>query len=246
MGALDLETNSTLALFAQLIREPAFNQLRTEEQLGYIVHTSLKTNGDHVKGLLLLIQSDSFDPDHVEERIEVFLEKFRERLVDMSEADFQTFVDTVVASFLEKNKNLGEESSRYWHVILNKTFDFSRYQKIADHVKKHTKSQVLGFYDKYVASNAPCRRKLCVHVVAKQHEVEAEPATTTESEPQEGTTTCVGGGKTNTSQVIRIEDPVEFRRSMPLFPMPANVNVDVVDLGIKKGTSGEITGTTDA
>lgn len=86
-----------------------------------------------------------------------------------------------------------------------------------------------------------------MHVVAKQHEATAKSApATTESEPQQGTTTSIGGGKTSTSQVIRIEDPVEFRRSMPLFSMPANVNVDVVDLGIKKGTSEEITGATDA
>ncbi len=105
MGALDLEANSTLALFGHLIREPAFNQLRTEEQLGYIVHSSIKTSGDHIKGILILIQSDSFNPYHVEERIELFLANFRQRLVEMSEADFQTFVDTVVASFLEKVRN---------------------------------------------------------------------------------------------------------------------------------------------
>ena len=102
MGILDFESNSTLALLSHLIREPAFNQLRTEEQLGYIVHSSIKTSGDHIKGLLILIQSDSFNPYHVEERIEIFLANFRQRIVDMPESDFQTFVDTVVASFLEK------------------------------------------------------------------------------------------------------------------------------------------------
>ena len=219
MGALDLETNSTLALFGHLIREPAFNQLRTEEQLGYIVHSAIKTSGDHIKGLLILIQSDSFNPHYVEERIEVFLAKFRQRLVEMSESDFQTFVDTVVASFLEKNKNLGEESSRYWHVILNKTFDFERYQKIADYVKKHTKLQILRFYDKYIATNAPCRHKLCVHVVAKQH----QDATKED-----------GAGEA--SAVCTVEDPVEFRRSMPLFSLPAKTEVEVVDLGINKSS----------
>ena len=102
MGALDLESNSTLALFGHLIQEPAYNQLRTEEQLGYIVHSSIKTSGDNIKGLVLLIQSDSFYPDHVEERIEVFLAEFRQKIVDMSEEDFQKFRDTVVAIFLEK------------------------------------------------------------------------------------------------------------------------------------------------
>ncbi len=116
-------------------------------------------------------------------------------------------------ALINQNKNLGEESSRYWHVIGNHTFDFSRYQKIADHVKKHTKLQVLRFYDTYIGQKAPCRNKLCVHVVAKQHE-EATPTEETET------------------KAIRIDDPVEFRRSMPLFSMPAKTVVDVVDLGI--------------
>mmetsp|Transcript_54710 Transcript_54710/g.61172 ORF Transcript_54710/g.61172 Transcript_54710/m.61172 type:complete len:194 (+) Transcript_54710:249-830(+) len=72
MGALEEVTNATLSLLNALVKEPAFNQLRTEEQLGYIVHVSVKTNGDNIKGLLLLIQSDSFSPDHVEARMELF------------------------------------------------------------------------------------------------------------------------------------------------------------------------------
>merc|ERR1712238_594690 len=78
----------------------------------------------------------------------------------------------------EKNKNLGEESSRYWHVILNKTYDFSRYQTLAEHVKKLKKVDILRFYDKYVAANAPLRQKLCVHVVAKQHDAEEDDGNT--------------------------------------------------------------------
>mmetsp|Transcript_54709 Transcript_54709/g.61170 ORF Transcript_54709/g.61170 Transcript_54709/m.61170 type:complete len:82 (+) Transcript_54709:11-256(+) len=60
----------------------------------------------------------------------LFLQQYRNTFVEMSDnTDFQTFVDATVASFLEKNKNLGEESSRYWHVILNQTYDFSRVSK---------------------------------------------------------------------------------------------------------------------
>lgn len=102
MGVLAVPDNATLAMLNHLLREPAFNQLRTEEQLGYIVHTSVKTSGDNIKGLVFLIQSDAFDPIHVENRIEAFLAGFRKRIVDMSEDDFQTNVGSVVASFLEK------------------------------------------------------------------------------------------------------------------------------------------------
>ena len=167
-----------------------------------------------------MIQSDGFDPIHVEERIEVFLAGFRQRILDLTDEEFQTNVDTVVASFLEKNKNLGEESSRYWHVIQNKTYQFRRMQMIADHVKDLSKSQVLQFFDKYVAANGPCRQKLSVQVVAKQHE---EAVQKKEKE-----------NKVSDDEIVRIDDPAEFKRAMPLFAMPPKVERTVVNLGIEK------------
>ena len=92
-----------LAFLHHLMREPAFNQLRTEEQLGYLVHTSVKTNGNNIKGLLFLIQSDSFDPIHLEERVESFLSTFRQKfIVQLTEEKFQHNIEAVVANFLEK------------------------------------------------------------------------------------------------------------------------------------------------
>ncbi|CAJ1955203.1 unnamed protein product [Cylindrotheca closterium] len=210
MGPLQIDENASLAFLQHLIREPAFNQLRTEEQLGYIVHTSVKTSGYNIKGLLFLIQSDGFDPPHVESRIERFLANFRERIVAMESEEFQNNVDAMVSSFLEKNKNLGEESSRYWNVIQNETFHFTRLQDIAEHVKTMTKQRILMFFDKYVASNAPHRRKLCVQVYAKQHQESLK--------------------KSEDANIIEIESPSDFKREMGLYPLPNKVSVDIVDV----------------
>lgn len=118
---------------------------------------------------------------------------------------------------------------------MNKTFDFCRYEKLADHVKKQTKMQVLRFYDKYIGLNAPFRQKLCVHVVAKQHEgKENAPAVETQEETTKKKDIAI-----KPSKVVRIEDPVEFRRSMPLFAIPTMPRVEVVDLGITTSTGEE-------
>jgi hypothetical protein len=113
-------------------------------------------------------------------------------------------------------------------------------------VKTLKKFDMLRFYDKYVAMNAPCRRKLCVHVVAKQHEDEvsggaaAETALSAAADKEEEK---VGGeeeemkepeAKTDAAAVIRIDNPIDFRHSMPLYPMPPKANVDVVDVEINK------------
>ena len=102
IGSMEYDENARLVIFHHLIREPAFHQLRTEEQLGYIVHSSIKTSGDTIKGLLLLIQSDAFDPMYLESRIEAFLQTVRQRIVSMPEEDFAKNIHAVVANLLEK------------------------------------------------------------------------------------------------------------------------------------------------
>jgi hypothetical protein len=170
---------------------------------------------------------------------------------------------------------LGEESSRYWHVIQNRTYQFKRLQIIADHVKNLKKDNALRFYDKYIAMNAPHRRKLCVQVVAKQHDKAAvldeeddeqrgkidedavdaliAPITTMTQEALVASELANGGSadvdddcpapttggtdgdvNVNNSSRTIIEDAAEFKRSMPLFQMPATVVVDVVDFGLQK------------
>jgi insulysin len=82
VGVTDIETNATLSLLHHMAREPAFNELRTQEQLGYIVFSTVKTSGNNIKSLMFLIQSDSHDPIHCDGRVEAFLERFRTKLAE--------------------------------------------------------------------------------------------------------------------------------------------------------------------
>jgi len=61
-----------LELLAHLISEPAFDQLRTKEQLGYIVFTTVMKSG-HFMGLRMIVQSSHKDPVYLNQRVEVRL-----------------------------------------------------------------------------------------------------------------------------------------------------------------------------
>merc|ERR1712038_1384240 len=178
------------------------NELRTNEQLGYIVHTSIKTNGDDIKGLLFIIQSDSFDPLYLDERIEAFLDRMRTKIVAMDDDDFQSNITALQQSFMEKNKNISEESNKYWSAICNRHYLFKRLHFIADHLKSASKAEVLRFFDKYIASKSPHRRKLSVQVFAEQHMQKYQSPVPAEV------------------SLIYPEEVDEFRQSMPLFPLP--------------------------
>lgn len=62
-----------LELFCQIISEPCFDILRTQEQLGYLVFSGIRRSSG-AQGLRIIIQSDK-KPQDIEERIESFIEK---------------------------------------------------------------------------------------------------------------------------------------------------------------------------
>lgn len=71
-GVQNDQANVFVDLVCQILSEPCYNQLRTKEQLGYIVFCgSRKSNG--VQGVRIIVQSNKH-PGFVEERIESFLD----------------------------------------------------------------------------------------------------------------------------------------------------------------------------
>ena len=171
IGIVDIPLNAKMSLLLQLLREPAFNVLRTEEQLGYIVFTSVKTVADNVKSLMFLIQSDSYDPIHLNERIEHFLLHFRNTiLMEMSEDDFMTNVSSLCDSMLEKSKNLSEETMKHWNVIQNRTYYFQRINDIVNAIRTLNKIDIIRFFDHYVLATSPHRRKLSIQLFGTAHE----------------------------------------------------------------------------
>jgi insulysin len=122
--AADAALRSTLELFDQIANEPAFDQLRTKEQLGYIVQTSVTARTGEL-GWKVLIQSER-SPEHVEARIEHFIGGMKAVLEGMSEEDFDKHRQSLIGKREEKAKNLGEETRRFWARIQDRYYEFGK------------------------------------------------------------------------------------------------------------------------
>ncbi len=88
--------------------EPAFDQLRTKEQLGYIVFTGIKRLSQQYLALHLIVQSSHRDADYLDGRVESFLVQYRDHLKGISAEDFQANVAAVIEKLLEKPKNIDQ------------------------------------------------------------------------------------------------------------------------------------------
>jgi insulysin len=161
----DNDIRAKLLLVGQMTDEPCFNQLRTIEQLGYVVFSSAAFH-DTWAGYRILIQSEK-DCRYLEGRIENFLNSFEKTLQEMSEDDFEGHKRAIINKRLAKLKNLSQEDNRFWNHIYSDSYDFLQADTDAESIGKLTKKDLIDFYAHYISTASPHRAKLSVHLQAQ-------------------------------------------------------------------------------
>ncbi|KAJ3281261.1 Insulinase (Peptidase M16) [Rhizoclosmatium sp. JEL0117] len=156
-------------LFAQIAKEPCFNVLRTQEQLGYIVFSGIRKQTGMIS-FRILVQSER-GPAYIEERSELFLRSLRTTILEMSEIEFKKNIEAVVFNLLEKDKNMAQEAHRLWGSISNKYYDFDQEERDAQMVTTITPQDLLEFFDTYISPDSRTRRILSIHL----HSSKAKP-----------------------------------------------------------------------
>ncbi|BEI82680.1 hypothetical protein CcaverHIS002_0305480 [Cutaneotrichosporon cavernicola] len=147
-----------LMLLGQIVQEPAFNQLRTKEQLGYITMAQATSTG-----LRVIVQSER-DPVYVETRIESFLTSIKDTITNMSDEEFDRHRQALIHKKEEQPKNLGEESRRFWSRITDKYYEFGKRATDIAQLRKTTKQDVLDMYLSAIDPSSSTRSKLSVHL----------------------------------------------------------------------------------
>lgn len=109
-------------LLDQMTHEPAFDQLRTKEQLGYVVFSGARPTSTTI-GYRFIIQSEK-TPQYLSERIDNFLTGWAKTLEEMSDAEFEGHKRSLITKRLEKLKNLDQESGRLWSYVDSEYLDF--------------------------------------------------------------------------------------------------------------------------
>ena len=162
---VDRVLRAKLLLLGQMTEEAGFDQLRTKEQLGYIVFTGVKMQATTM-GYRVIIQSER-PTEYLEERINAFLAHFGKSLETMSKEDFESHKSSLIAKRLEKIKNLDQESTRFWSHISNEYLDFLSREHDVSYLKPLTKSDLIDFFQHYINPTSPSRAKLSVHMIAQ-------------------------------------------------------------------------------
>ncbi|XP_065207037.1 insulin-degrading enzyme [Planococcus citri] len=190
--------NTIIELFAQIINEPCFNVLRTQEQLGYIVMSGVRRNSG-VQGLIILVQSEKH-PVYLNSRVEEFLKSMQPYIEKMTDEEFETHKTTLATRKLEKPKQLAKLTNKFWGEISSRYYNFDRVEMEVKYLSTLKKDDVLNFYKDSLLINSSHRRKLAIHVISKV----TNPSYSKELE----------------EKAEKIEDVTLFKNSLSLCPLP--------------------------
>ncbi|KAI8581774.1 hypothetical protein K450DRAFT_231119 [Umbelopsis ramanniana AG] len=177
--ATDIPSRARLSLVAQIMQEPCFDQLRTKEQLGYLVFSGIRKQIANM-GLRFIIQSEK-DTIYLENRIEEFLDSLKTIIENLSEKEYQAQVNSLIADKLEKDKNLGQEGIRYWSEIQYGTYDFGQVDEDVVELRTISKASLLEFFNTYVHYSSPIVRKISTHIQSQKQPVNIKPKINIES-----------------------------------------------------------------
>mmetsp|Transcript_2509 Transcript_2509/g.5998 ORF Transcript_2509/g.5998 Transcript_2509/m.5998 type:complete len:1005 (-) Transcript_2509:110-3124(-) len=187
IGPREVRTEALLELLTQMMDKEMYGQLRTVEQLGYVVSCSQQFRFG-VCSLRLLVQS-VHPPSFLEVRIETFLTSFTKHLTEMSQEDFEEHVESLITKKKEKDRSAERRCDRYMNEVCSHTNNFSRKHQIAEVLATLTKDDLIAFFLKLVSPASDARAKFTSHVTGKaaldtQKEAGEEPDVTAESATQ--------------------------------------------------------------
>lgn len=139
-----------LALLVDLMSQPAFNQLRTKEQLGYIVWCT-RAVLDGIESLSITVQSKDHSADFLATRIEAFLSEFSGYLRTIEPDVFRSHVASLVARYRESDKNIGEEYSRHLSELSRRGkqggYRWQRAEEQAQAIERLGIEEVISFFE---------------------------------------------------------------------------------------------------
>ncbi|WP_438766087.1 insulinase family protein [Kushneria sp. TE3] len=130
-----LQDQARLAILGQMISAPFFNQLRTEQQLGYIVSARYQPLLES-PGLALLVQSPDHDTTTLQARIDQFLTGFDDIVAGMGEPGIEAYQQAVAERLVEREQRLGQRASRLWQELAHGWTDFDRREQLAEAVNR--------------------------------------------------------------------------------------------------------------
>ena len=174
VGGMTSSEHALALLLGIVCEDLFFNQLRSVEQLGYIVQSAVG-NSDGLVRLVFLIQGSKLDASAMDDRIQVFIETIRLKLgrapqaedtgeltERISDAEFEKKKQALHSALTEKLLSIQSAAANAWAEITTQRYWFTRKDELVAALPEISCAQLLEFFESRVVS--PAAQRIAVEV----------------------------------------------------------------------------------
>lgn len=151
-----------------ILMEPFFNQLRTQQQLGYITRSSIMKLGhpsQYLMTYLFYIQSATHNPKELKKEILNFIDNSKHIIGKMTNNEFKKYLDAGISLLSYQPTNLCDQSNELFICIEANNFIFNYKKQLIETMKKITKRELEEFHNTYFINVDT--RQICIYNIYK-------------------------------------------------------------------------------
>jgi protease-3 len=141
-----------LAVLNSLFSNAFFMQLRTHEQLGYVV-TSFNYPVDEIPGFIMLVQSSNTDLPGIKARMDKFRQDYLTTLKATDAAEIEQAKQAMIANVLQKPTDFYAEASLYSTEFWNAKYQFDARDRYLAALQKVTKDDLVNIYQQLLLND---------------------------------------------------------------------------------------------
>lgn len=167
LGFSEYQSMASSAMLSQIVQPWFYNQLRTEEQLGYAVFSFQMPVGRQW-GIGFLLQSNVKQPAYLLSRFKAFYPTAEKRLREMSKVDFAQYQAAMINELRQRPQTLDEEAGRYTKDFDRENYRFDTREKVIAQVQALTPQAIADFFHQAVM--APTGLALLSQVSGSHHD----------------------------------------------------------------------------
>eukprot|EP00960_Hanusia_phi_P037170 752775-Hanusia_phi.AAC.5 len=172
VSSCQLPSSSSLSLIlgsqvlASIVSQPFYSELRTKQQLGYIVYAGLAKR-DGARFLVFTTQSSVVDGNEISSRIFKFVDSFDKQLEQLGDEQVSKYVTSLIEKKLETDKKLADEVLGHWDEIATSQYNFARYEEEAEALRQVDKRLLLKVWSSVVKTGGEQRRPITSEVYSQ-------------------------------------------------------------------------------
>jgi insulysin len=201
----DPKEHVMMELVSAIASEPFYEDLRTRQQLGYVVSTGVKAVGK-TKTLGFIVQSSTASTDKLTTEILKYMDNIRPKLLEkLSRADLEVYVKSLIDRKTEPDKQLSTEVTRNWAEIGSGRLEFDRPQREVAALLDVTKTDLLDFWDRFYLKDG--RRVLITEMIPQ-----VGAASTSAPPKSTGYSTVQAAPTISAGLVLGIDDIERYRQ----------------------------------